>query len=153
MTGNEVNTMSVENLKTALASMGNGRLEDNEDATVKGVGNVYEKPDNRKPRSLDAKWGDAPAVDQDGHSAVFGTAALEASDEGRNKMVERLFSSPATMASVEQSLMRQNFENFNEAIHHSPLMQRGHALPQKEASVNLEDLTLTDQVLRVAGRR
>ncbi len=145
--------MTVEDLKLALLAKQADAPKNNEDETNRGVANVYDPPENRKPRTLDSRWGDHPAVDQDGHAAVFGTAALAAVEDGRGKMVERLFSSPATMAPVEQALMRANFAGFNEAIHHSPLMQRGHTPLQKEKRASTADETLTDQVLRVAGRR
>jgi hypothetical protein len=144
--------MSVEDLKTTLASMSNGRIEDNEETPQKGVNNVYEKPDGRRPGTLDARWGDPPAEGHNGYPDVYGKAALEAAKDGRGDMIERLFDSPRTMAQVEQSLMAQNFVHARDGMPHSPMLQRNH-LPLKEASVNESDLTLTDKVMRLAGRR
>lgn len=142
--------MSVEELKTALAAMDNGRIENNEDQTNRGVNNVYEPPADRKPGTLDAKWGDKPPEGHNGYPDVYGKAALEAAKDGRGDMIERLFDSPRTMAQVEQSLMSEHFVNAKDGTPHSPMLQRNR-LPLKEASVN--DETLTDQVMRVAGRR
>lgn len=142
--------MSVEEMKEALAAMSNGRLDDNENETNRGVGNVYDPPADRKPRTLDSRWGDHPPEGHNGYPDVYGKAALEAAKDGRTDMIERLFDSPRTMAQVEQSLMAEHFVNAKDGTPHSPMLQRNH-LPLKEASVN--DETLTDQVMRVAGRR
>jgi hypothetical protein len=141
--------MSVEGLKTAVSAMSNGRLEDNENETNRGVGNVYDPPSDRKPRTLDARWGDAPPQGRNGYPDVYGKAALEAARDGRTDMIERLFDSPKTMAEVEQALMAQNFEHAREGVPHSPMLQRNR-LPAKEASA---DESLTDSVMRVCGRR
>jgi hypothetical protein len=141
--------MSVEDMKEALAAMSNGRLDDNEETTQKGVGNVYDPPADRRPGTLDAKWGDKPPEGHNGYPDVYGKAALEAAKDGRGDMLERLFDSPRTMAEVEQSLMAQHFDHAREGTPHSPMLQRNR-LPLKEASA---DQTLTDQVMRVVGHR
>lgn len=144
--------MSVEDMKVALAAMENGRIENNEDQTQKGIANVYPPPEGRKPGTLDARWGDKPAEGHNGYPDVYGKAALEAAKDGRGDVIDRLFDSPRTMAQVEQQLMGQHFEHAREGTPHSPMLQRNH-LPLKEASVNESDLTLTDKVMRAAGRR
>jgi hypothetical protein len=141
--------MSVEELKVALAAMDNGRIENNEDHTNRGVANVYDPPAGRKPGTLDARWGDHPPEGHNGYPDVYGKAALEAAKDGRTDMIERLFDSPKTMAQVEQSLMAEHFVNAKDGTPHSPMLQRNH-LPLKEASA---DQTLTDQVMRVVGHR
>jgi hypothetical protein len=141
--------MSVAELKIALAALSNGRIEDNEGETAKGVGNVYEKPTDRKPGTLDARWGDHPATSANGDAAVYGLAALQAAHDGRQGMAERLFSSPATSGPSEQALMRQLLEHANEGHPHSIMLQRG----KSEKTASDASKTLIDQVMKVVGRR
>jgi hypothetical protein len=126
------------------AETGGARIENNEEQTNKGVGDVHTAPKDRKPGTLDARWGDHPPVSKNGDQAVFGTAAEREAKDGRNEMIERLFDSPKSSASAEQALMSQNFTGAADGHPHSPLLQRGRV---KTAA----DETLTDKVRKVIG--
>lgn len=120
------------------------RLADDEDRVVPGKTEVYPKPPGRKD-GLDAKWGDKPAPPM-----TFGSAAVEAAEEGRENMVERLFAHGAASSTAEKALLREAFnpETVNQGhTPHSALLRRGHT---KLAS---GDETLMETVKRVTGLR
>lgn len=140
--------MSVEALKQAMTEMKTAEsAETNEDKMVRGVNNVWSNPPGRKPETLDAQWGDKPPSPM-----TMGQAANEAAEEGREKMVDRLFDAAGPSATAEQALVRDIFnpETVN-AGHtpHSALLRRGRVKNEKLA----EDETLTEQVQRVTGLR
>jgi hypothetical protein len=143
--------MSIDLLKQALATLNRGRIEDNEETRQKGVASVYPNPEGRASHSLDAPWGEPPAVDKDGASVAYGKAVMEASEEGRQKMVERLFDSIGPAAKADQALVSSMFTHANERVPHSVLLQHGRG--EKTASVNEKDLSLTDKVVAICGRR
>ena len=148
--------MSVEDLKTALIKRAaNGAVENNEGDTNKGVADVYPTPPGRSPGTLDARWGDKPAEGHDGYTDVYSTSVRREAEDGRGALLDRLFDSPKSTAPAEQALMHQHFENAGAGDPHSPMLQHGHSpLRGKTAhAVYFDDETLTDQVLRVAGRR
>lgn len=126
------------------AEAGGARIEDNENQTNKGLGNVFPPPEGRKPGTLDAQWGDTPPKTEHGDQAVYGTAAEREAKNGRNDMIDRLFDSPKSNAGSEQSEMRELFENADKGNPHSPMLQRGRV---KAAA----DETLTDKVRRIVG--
>lgn len=138
--------MSVEDMKVALAAMSNGQTETNEDSPMKAKVEVYKDPEGRAPGTLDARWGAKPPS-----PVTYGSSTEAAAREGRTEMIERLFDTPKTYAQPEQALMSRLLEHASQGAPHSPMLQRGHKI--KEASVNVRDETLTDQVMRVAGRR
>jgi hypothetical protein len=140
--------MSVEDLKAALLSKHADAPKNNEDETNRGVANVYDPPEDRRPGTIDAKWGDHPAKGHwPGYPDVYGKAALEAARDGRQAMIGRLFDSPATSGPVEQALMAASFAHASEGMPHSPLLQRG----KLEKLANDGSETLTDLVRRVVG--
>jgi hypothetical protein len=140
----------VEFLKQALAAMGNGKVENNEATPQKGVANVYPNPADRGAGTLNAPWGEKPAVDKDGAPVAYGKAVMDAADEGRQKMVERLFDSIGPAAKADQSLISSMFTHANERVPHSVLLRHGR---EKTASDNEKDRTLTDKVMAIVGRR
>lgn len=142
--------MSIDILKQALATLNYGRIEDNEATPQKGVANVYPNPADRGAGTLDAPWGEKPAVDKDGASVAYGKAVMDASEEGRQKMIERLFDSVGPAAKADQALISGMFTRANERVPHSILLQHGR---EKTASVNVKDETLTDTVMKICGRR
>lgn len=133
--------MSVEDLKAALSKSAEAPA-DNEDGINRGVNSVWPVPDDRKPGTIDAKWGDRPPANMVNN----GTSVVEAAKDGREDMIERLFDSPKTTAPAEQAAMSALFGGMASAESHSPLLTRG---KEKKAS----DETLTDKVVRIAGRR
>ena len=132
--------MSVETLKQAMLNKAADQMHNNEDEAMQRPVQVHHDPAGRKPGTLDALWGDEPP-DPEQHSDAV---RREAKDD-RNEQLERLFTSPASSARSEQAEMNQLLEHAGEGHPHSPLLQRG-----KQASA---DDTLTDQVVRVVGRR
>jgi hypothetical protein len=141
--------MSVDALKQAMLGKVADAPKTNENDTNKGVADVREAPAGRAPDTLDAKWGDHPAKGIDGHSDVYSSAVLREARDGRSDLLERLFDSPKTTASVEQALVRKNFGDVDrDRVSHSPMLQRGRV---KTASADEE--SLTDKVMRVVGRR
>ena len=126
--------------------------ETNLDDTQKGVNNVYEPPPGRKPGTLNAKWGDLPPAGPSGDPDIYGTAVMRSAQDTRADMIERLFDSPATSASAEQTMMSAIFENAKNGRPHSPLLQRGR-LPTQQHEEAKEAETLTDSVMRVIGFR
>jgi hypothetical protein len=145
--------MSVESIKRAMsrtaAPMKNAP-DNNEAQSTVGMADVFKPPTDRAPGTLDAHWGDHPAEGHNGYPDVYGTAAMQAAKDGREEMLERLFDSPKTTAPAEQAFMSQHFVNASKGDPHAPMLQRGR-LPAKTASV--DDETLTDAVVRIAGRR
>ena len=137
--------MSVESLKQALIDSKTAeKLDTNEDKPTLSQNNVYKDPPGRSPGTLDARWGDKP-----GPAIVHGTAAVDAAEDGRGGMIDRLFDSPKTTAPAEQELVRTifNAETVNEGHPpHSPMLRRGKV---KIA----EDESLAEQVQRVTGLR
>lgn len=129
-------------LAKQAAETGGARIEDNENQTNKGLGDVHTAPKDRKPGTLDARWGDHPPISKTDDQAVFGTAVEREAKDGRNEMIERLFDSPKSSAPAEQAEMASLFANAADAHPHSPLLQRGRV---KTAA----DETLTDKVRRV----
>lgn len=142
--------MSIDLLKQALAAMDHGRLESNETTPQKGIADVYPNPADRGAGTLDAPWGEKPAVDKDGASVAYGKAVTEASLEGRQRMAERLFDSLPVAAAADKKLIGEMFTHANERVPHSILLQHGR---EKTASVNEKDLSLTDKVVKICGRR
>ena len=138
--------MSVEDLKNALAKKADA-AKTNENDTQKGVADVREPPPDRAPGTLDAHWGDKPAVGPRGDPSVYGTSVEREAKDTRMGVLDRIFDSPRTSASAEKSVMDAYFEHANEGQPHSPLLQRGH----KTASA--DEPTLTDKVNRVIGFR
>lgn len=137
--------MSVAHLKQAMMDNKTAeQAETNEGQMTRGVNNVYKQPVGRSPGTLDAQWGDKP-----GPAIVHGKAVIEAAEDGRGEMIDRLLDSPKTTAPVEQALIRDLFtaETVNEAHPpHSPMLRRGKV---KVA----EDESLAEQVQRVTGLR
>ena len=135
--------MSVQDLREALAKMAAGELEVNtEEPQEKGVNNVYPNPEGRED-GLNAHWGDKPAPHM-----TFGTAVTEAAHETRDGMLKRLFDAPYQGAQADRDLITGMFnaETVRDAVPpHSVLLR-------KTASAGVDE-SLTEQVLRVAGRR
>jgi hypothetical protein len=138
--------MSVDQLKQAME---NGKVQDNEVTTQKGVADVRTAPNDRAPGTLDARWGDKPAEGHNGYPDVYGQAAVQEAKDGRSSLIERIFDSPKTTAPAEQALMRQNFVHAGDGEPHSPMLQRGHLAKTAEA----DRPSLTDRVMRLFGRR
>lgn len=130
----------------------NGRLENNEMATQKGVANVYDPPDGRTPGTLDARWGDVPPEGANGYPDIYSKGVMRAAKDTRADMIERIFDSPRTSASPEQAMMSELFVNARDGHPHNPLLQRGR-LPVEEHSEKDASETLTDSVMRVVGHR
>jgi hypothetical protein len=137
--------MSVAQLKEAMLAKAADAPKTNEDETNKGVGNVRENPADRKPGTLDAKWGDHPTPEPD----VYSTAVVREARDGRGGLIDRIFDSQRTSAPAEQALMASLLVHAREGHPHSPILQRGRPPEEKTAS----DETLTDQVSRVVGFR
>lgn len=140
--------MSVDALKQAMTSMKTAEaVETNEGQMTRGVNNVYPNPPGRKPETLDAKWGDKPPPPM-----TFGEGVNEAAEEGREKMIDRLFDAAGPSATADQALLRDifNAETVNAGhMPHSALLRRGRVKIEKTA----EDETLTEKVHRVTGLR
>jgi len=135
-----------EAFRRALIKLAEG-LETNEDDTQMGVNNVRENPEGRAPGTLDALWGDDSEPGHAGYPDVYGSAVLREAHDGRGAMLDRLFDSVHATAPAEQALMRQHFGPVaDESLPHSPLLQHGR---HKTAAPE----TLTDLVMRIAGRR
>lgn len=126
--------------------------ETNLDGTNVSVNNVYEQPPGRHPGTLRAKWGDTPPEGANGYPDIYSTGVMRAAQDTRADMIERIFDSPATSAPAEQAMMSELFVNARDGHPHSPLLQRGR-LPIKEHSEVDGGRTLTDEVMRVIGRR
>jgi len=139
--------MSVDALKQAMLGKVADAPKNNEDDTNKGISDVRKPPEDRKPGTLDAKWGDRPAEDQTHDPAVHSSAVRREAADTRGQMLERLFDAPKADAKTEQALMGQNFANARQGSPHSPMLQRGR-VKMAEA-----DETLTDSVMRVIGHR
>lgn len=137
--------MSVDALKQAMQTKAADAPKNNEDETLKGVGNVYEKPADRKPGTLDALWGDHPTPEPD----VYSTAVVREARNDRGGLIDRIFDSQRTSAPAEQALMASLLTHAREGHPHSPILQRGRPPEEKTAS----DHTLTDQVMDVIGFR
>jgi len=136
--------MTALDLIRAKTASDDGRIENNEDQSNKGRGDVYPPPEGRKPGTLDAKWGDKPPVSKNDDAAVHGTAVEREAHNGRGEMIDRLFDSPKTTAPAEQKEMSEFFANAREGHPHSPMLQRGR---EKTAA----DETLTDKVMKTIG--
>jgi len=134
----------LELIRAGLKTASNGRIENNEDQTNKGLANVYDPPPGRKPGTLDAKWGDTPPKSKTDDQAVFGKGVEDEAKNVRNEMIERLFDSPSSSAAAEQKLMGENFTGSAEGHPHSPLLQR-------ERAKTAADETLTDKILKTIG--
>jgi hypothetical protein len=141
--------MSVEALKQAMLGKAADAPKTNEDETNKGIGNVREKPADRKPGTLDAKWGDHPPEGNNGYPDAYSTGVVREARDTRGGVIERIFDSQRTSAPAEQSLMARLLAHAREGHPHSPLLQRGRPPEEKTAS----DETLTDAVNRVVGFR
>jgi hypothetical protein len=141
--------MSVAQLKAAMSAKVADAPKTNEDETNKGIGNVRTQPADRKPGTLDAKWGDHPPEGNDGFPDVYGEAAVREARDTRGGLIERIFDSQRTSAPAEQALMGKLLMHAREGHPHSPLLQRGR--PPEEKTAN--DETLTDRVNRVVGFR
>jgi|HubBroStandDraft_3_1064219.scaffolds.fasta_scaffold250740_2 hypothetical protein len=137
--------MSVAQLKEAMLAKAADAPKTNEDETNKGIGNVRTQPADRKPGTLDAKWGDHPTHEPD----VYGEGVVREARDTRGGLIERIFDSQRTSAPAEQALMSRLLTHAREGHPHSPLLQRGRPPEEKTAS----DETLTDQVSRVVGFR
>lgn len=131
--------MSVQDMQRAFGDKQAETLPNNEDATTVGAMNVYPNPSDRKPGTLDARWGDKPTAPVENSEAV--------EREARNDRVEllgRLFDTLEPARENEKKLMSAQFSTQNYEAH-SPLLQ------PKVASVLRPDATLADQVSRVVG--
>lgn len=132
--------MSVLEMQRVLSKQADV-LPDNEQATTVGVGDVYANPPDRKPRTLDARWGDAPPA-----PIVYSNAVDREAQNDRTEMLGRLFDTLDNARATERKLVDGQFAT-RSFESHSPLLQ------QKTAVDLRSNDTLMDRVVRVTGLR
>lgn len=128
----------------------NGTVPNNENQTTVGVMNLHTKPEGRRPGTMDALWGDEPSKELNGAGVV-----REGNDDRRG-LLGRIFDSLESANAEAKAEMAERFQHVasHEYEAHSPLLQR-----EKTAAAVLvdehspEEGSLTDRVVRIAGRR
>jgi hypothetical protein len=128
-----------------------GKTPDNEDATDKGVMDVYEQPEGRSPGTIDAHWGDKPAPRPLGWEGNYGKSTMDAAHDVRHGVLSRILSGMPQAKEQARAEMKALLDHAAEGEHES----HSAALTQEKTSsvhAPIEE-SLTDRVLSVCGRR
>ena len=133
----DLNEMAAR-LRTKMAE----QVGNDEGRIVPGKQEVHPEPGDRKPGTIDAKWGDKPALDSDGYPNQHGSGVEEENNKDRRGVLQTVFENMGVAATADQAFVDQHFSTpFGERRPaHSPLLQKEAATYQKNT------LTLREQV-------
>lgn len=130
-------------LKAKLAE----QVGNDENTSVKGKQEVHPDPADRKPGTIDAKWGDKPQLDSDGYPNEHGSGITEENNKDRRGVLNALFEDMGAASTADQAFVNQHFSTpaGERRPPHSPLLQKEGEAVQKEVP------TLREQVRSTLG--
>jgi hypothetical protein len=122
-------------------------MGNNEDQTVKGKTQVHPDPADRKPGTIDARWGDKPSVDHDGYPNDHSSGVTDESNKDRHGVLSSLFEDMGAASTADQALVNQYFStpSGERRTPHSPLLHKEAEQLQKPV------LTLREQTRGIFG--
>src|SRR5579862_7388811 len=86
-------------------------MPNNESSMNRGVMNVYDQPEGRKPGTIDAHWGDLPPARPLGYTGDYGKGVMDQARDVRHGVLGRVFDGIGAARANAKALLDEMLEH------------------------------------------